>query len=129
MTKTMNETTLDFTKITVSDRITSPRRVLGEYSFRVHDTDTTVRFRVETPLYDGQFSCAVSHICQDAATQAIHPNNQHGALFTADTPEGALQKALDHFAAFITSPDARNLLQQDRLRRNQDWLVTAVRVG
>ena len=129
MTKTMTETQLDFSKITIPDRMASPRRVLGEYSVRVYDSDTTVRFRVEEPLSDGQFSCAVSHICQDAATQAIHPNDQHGVEFTADTAEGALEKALDHFSAFISSPDARNLPQEDRLRRNQDWLVAWVKTG
>ena len=77
----------------------------------------------------GLFTCAASHLCQDTATQAVHPNNQHGVVFTDGTAEGALQKALDHFAAFVDSPDAKNLPQEDRLRRNQDWLVTPIRVG
>ena len=125
----MTETALDFTQITIPAQMASPMRVLGEYSFGAYDTGTTVWFRVEEPLSGGQFTCAASHICQDAALRNVHQDEQHGTVFAADTAEGALQKAIDHFAVFLSSPDAKSLRSEDRLRRNQDWLVTPVRVG
>ncbi len=56
----------------------------------------------------GVFTCTVSHKCGDTD----HPQTQ----FNADTAEGALEKALGYYADFLTTPQAKAMQPDQRLK-------------